>query len=153
MTDSLYERGCALRGAPVAPLAQALTATPTKFPALFTSVINSHPSNFTVDLVNANITLLSAGFYHEFSIGMIVDGPVNIAVSASLYKNNIAVSGLIGVETTGAGETKSMQIIIPQIGVASGDIYDVRMSSVPPSTITFTSLNLLARLAPTTTPI
>lgn len=153
MVDSLFDRGCALRGPGVTPVAQALTATPTLFPALYTDVINNNPSVFTTNLVAGNITALEGGFSHQLQVSAIVAAAINTQVSVTVFKNGAAISGQAGVETTGAGETKTLQFTIPVIGVVDNDVFDIRWSSVPNQTVTFTSLGLILKLSPTQSPI
>ena len=153
MTDSLYARAAALVGQHSPALAQALTAVLTKFPALFTLVINNNPGQFAVSLVNGNITALVAGFFYQFTVGAVIDGPINTDVRFALFKNNVQVSGIFGAQTTGAGELVTVQITLSQIGVVINDVFDIRIASVPNQSINFTTLALTATLQPTFSPI
>ena len=149
MTDSLYTRGAAILGTHSPAVVLALTAALTKFTTLILNQINNNPSIFTTSIVNANITALEGGFFHQFTMTAVFDGPVSTDVKFALFKNNVQVGGVFGSQTTGAGELITLQATISQIGVVDNDVFDVRVASVPNANVSFHNFAVNAQLQPT----
>jgi hypothetical protein len=150
MTDSLYGRGAAILGTHSPAVVLALTAALTKFTTLFLTQINANAAVFTTSIVNGDITTHEGGFFHEFTITAVFDGATNTDVRFALFKNNLQVGGAFGAQTTGAGELVTLQASLAQTGVVDGDVFDVRVASVPNANINFHNFVLNALLQPTT---
>jgi hypothetical protein len=155
MVDSLFTRTATLIGDhQLAPVAQALTATPTNHPSLYTTVLNLNPELFTTDQVAGTVVLLTAGFAYTFEVSGNVAGPVNNSLILDIFKNGNAEGRTrLVVATDGPGEFKAFENRVPFGGILANDVIDLRLSSENPGSFDFAALVLNINIQPTTSAV
>jgi hypothetical protein len=131
MVDSLYNRTGSIFGdRNAAPLAQALTTTPTNYPALYNASSALDPGILAADSVAGTVKVIPAGFVMEGSLSFTMDGANGRVVTAVLAKNGIAIPRFaISATMTGAGQKHSANIAIPLIGVSANDVFTMQLSA------------------------
>lgn len=150
MTDSLYSRAGALwRNDPTA-VAQALTATPTNYPAIYDTQRAVDPAVVAATLAAGVVTPAVTGFGSTANISFTVDGANGRIVTAVLAKNGTPiVNSRISVTCSGAGNKESASISIPVVGIAAGDNFTLLLSVDTPASINVWQQTLLISINPT----
>ena len=129
MTDSLYSRSGALFRAAATAVAQALTTTPTSYPAIYDTLRAVDPAVVDGNLVAGSVTPQVTGFAAYVTDSITVDGANGRVVSAVIAKNGVdIVSSRISVTCSGAGNKVSATGTVPVIGVVAGDIFTLKLS-------------------------
>lgn len=150
--DSVWQRGGALIGDHIAaPQAQALTATPAPFPALWTSGLTVDSAIVDINPGAGQITLLQTGFIYEVSVSFACAGPNQADVRAALARNGVPATAIIAeTQMTGSGEIKSVIATFPTINNTAGDTLTLLLSTPSGNaTINFSQLVFSASLRPT----
>jgi len=129
MADSLYSRGASLFRSSATPVAQALTTTPTNYPAIYDTLRALDPPVVAGSLVAGTVTPAVTGFACSLTVSMTVDGAVNRIVTAQSAKNGVQIiASRIIATCTGAGNKVSATITIPIIGVVASDVFTLLLS-------------------------